>query len=150
MREHGRVPETEQRVRIESADDPRLGDYIRLRETSLRRHLEAERGLFIAEGEKVIRRAVEAGYRPRSFLLAERWLHGLADVLATWPDVPVYVVTEALAEEVTGFHVHRGASSAPSQPRPAALRRMAPTLVWSTTSSITTSRRAVASSSSTV
>lgn len=94
---------------IDDPGDPRLADYVRLRETSLRRHLEAEHGLFIAEGEKVIRRAVEAGYRPRSFLLAERWLPGLADVLARWPEVPVYVVSEALAEEVTGFHVHRGA-----------------------------------------
>ncbi len=90
-------------------DDPRLGDYVRLREASLRRSLESERGLFIAEGEKVIRRAVEAGYVPRSFLLAQRWLPGLADVLQRWPDVPVYVVSEATAEEVTGYHVHRGA-----------------------------------------
>jgi len=94
---------------VERADDPRLADYVRLRESSLRRSLEAERGLFLAEGEKVIRRALEAGYRPRSFLLAERWLPGLDDVLARWPEVPVYVVTEALAEQVTGFHVHRGA-----------------------------------------
>ena len=33
------------------------------RRITLRKHLEAERGLFIAEGEKVIRRAIEAGYR---------------------------------------------------------------------------------------
>jgi tRNA G18 (ribose-2'-O)-methylase SpoU len=57
----------------------------------------------------VIRRSVEAGYRPRSFLLAERWLSGLRDVLDRCPDVPVYVVSETLAEQVTGFHVHRGA-----------------------------------------
>lgn len=91
------------------ADDERLADYVRLREGSLRRHLESERGLFIAEGEKVIRRAVDAGHRPRSFLLAQRWLAGLADVTQLWPDVPVYLVSEELAEEVTGFHVHRGA-----------------------------------------
>ena len=96
-------------VAVDDPDDVRLADYVRLRETSLRRHLEAEHGLFIAEGEKVIRRAVEAGYRPRSFLLAERWLAGLTDVLRRWPEVPVYVVSEELAEEVTGFHVHRGA-----------------------------------------
>ena len=94
---------------VSDPDDPRLADYVRLRDTSLRRHLEATHGLFIAEGEKVIRRAVEAGYRPRSFLLAERWLPGLADVLRRWPEAPVYVVSEAMAEEVTGFHVHRGA-----------------------------------------
>ena len=97
------------RIEIADAQDQRLADYVRLRDTSLRRHLESAAGLFIAEGEKVIRRAVEAGYRPRSFLLAERWLAGLEDVLERWPEVPVYVVSEELAEEVTGFHVHRGA-----------------------------------------
>jgi tRNA G18 (ribose-2'-O)-methylase SpoU len=97
------------RLTITDPDDPRLADYVRLRESSLRRHLEAEYGLFIAEGEKVIRRAIDAGYRPRSFLLAERWLEGLCDALERWPDVPVFVVTEELAERVTGFHVHRGA-----------------------------------------
>ncbi len=97
------------RVDVASPDDPRLGDYVRLRESSLRRSLESEQGLFIAEGEKVIRRAVEAGHRPRSFLLAPRWLAGLEDVLARWPGVDVYVVDEAVAEQVTGFHVHRGA-----------------------------------------
>jgi len=98
-------------VRLSIADpqDPRLADYVRLRETSLRRHLETEHGLFIAEGEKVIRRAVGAGFRPRSFLLAERWLDGLHDVLESWPGAPVFVVTEQVAEQVTGFHVHRGA-----------------------------------------
>ena len=65
-------------IRIDDADDPRLGDYVGLREATLRRLLETERGVFIAEGSKVIRRAVEAGYPPRSFLLAERWLADLA------------------------------------------------------------------------
>ncbi|MDO5498863.1 MAG: RNA methyltransferase [Propionibacteriaceae bacterium] len=97
------------RVEITDAGDPRLADYVRLRDVSLRRHLESAEGLFIAEGEKVIRRAIEAGFRPRSFLLAERWLGSLSDVLTAHPGVPVYVVSAALAEQVTGFHVHRGA-----------------------------------------
>jgi tRNA G18 (ribose-2'-O)-methylase SpoU len=97
------------RLTVTDSGDPRLADYVRLREVSLRRHLEAEQGLFIAEGAKIIRRAIEAGYQPRSFLLAERWLDGLYDVLTGWPAVPVYVVTEDVAEQVTGFHVHRGA-----------------------------------------
>jgi tRNA G18 (ribose-2'-O)-methylase SpoU len=97
------------RLTITDASDPRLADYVSLRDASLRRHLESDHGLFIAEGEKVIRRAVDAGYQPRSFLLAERWLEGMRDVLSRWPKAPVYVVTEDLAERVTGFHVHRGA-----------------------------------------
>lgn len=95
-------------VEVGDADDPRLADYRDLRDVTLRRSLESEHGLFLAEGEKVVRRAVEAGYRPRSLLMAPRWLPGLADVLER-TDAPCYVVTEALAEQVTGFHVHRGA-----------------------------------------
>jgi tRNA G18 (ribose-2'-O)-methylase SpoU len=95
-------------VEIDDPGDPRLADYRDLRDVELRKHLEAEHGLFLAEGEKVVRRAVEAGFTPRSYLMAPRWLDGLADVLAT-SDAPCFVVSEALAEEVTGFHVHRGA-----------------------------------------
>ena len=95
-------------VEVTDAADPRLADYRDLRDVELRKHLEAEHGLFLAEGEKVVRRAVEAGHRPRSFLMAPRWLDGLADVLST-SDAPCYVVAEPLAEAVTGFHVHRGA-----------------------------------------
>lgn len=95
-------------VEIAAADDPRLADYRDLRDVELRKHLEAEHGLFLAEGEKVVRRAVAAGYSPRSFLMAPKWLDGLADVLAS-SEAPCYVMPERLAEEVTGFHVHRGA-----------------------------------------
>ena len=102
-------PATQPRlVRVTEASDARLADYVRLRDTSLRKHLESEHGLFIAEGAKVIRRALEAGFRPRSFLLSERWLPSLADLLER-TEAPVFVVSEELAEEVTGFHVHRGA-----------------------------------------
>ena len=95
-------------VEVDDPADPRLADYRDLRDVQLRQHLEAEHGLFLAEGEKVVRRAVESGHRPRSFLMAPRWLDGLADVLEG-SDAPCYVVSEALAEQVTGFHVHRGA-----------------------------------------
>ncbi len=94
--------------RVVDATDERLRDYLRLTDTSLRRVLEPAEGLFVAEGEKVIRRALVAGYRPRSFLLAERWLAPLSDLLDDL-DVPVYVADEAVLAAVTGYVVHRGA-----------------------------------------
>lgn len=101
-----------------SGDDPRLADYRDLRDVALRQHVEAEHGLFLAEGEKVVRRAVEARYAARSFLMAPRWLDGLADVLDT-TDAPCFVLPEAAIEQVTGFHVHRGAlASLHRQPLP--------------------------------
>jgi len=95
-------------VEITSAEDDLLCDYVRLRDGALRRQLEAEHGVFIAEGARIIRRACEAGHTVRSFLLTPAWIDGLRDILDAC-DAPVYVMTEELAEAVTGFHVHRGA-----------------------------------------
>ncbi len=105
-------------VQIDDPADLRLADYRDLRDVQLRKSLESEHGLFIAEGEKVVRRALEAGFAPRSLLMAERWVEGLADLLDS-TDAPCYVVREDLAEEVTGFHVHRGAlASLHRRPQP--------------------------------
>ena len=63
---------------VTTPDDPRVADYVDLTDVELRRRKEPAEGLFMAEGEKVIRRALEAGYPLRSLLLEERWLPGLA------------------------------------------------------------------------
>jgi tRNA G18 (ribose-2'-O)-methylase SpoU len=92
---------------VTDVTDPRLADYARLTDMELRTHLESARGLFIAEGTKVISRAVAAGYPVRSILLAERRLGDLAALPAT--KAPVYVVPDEAAERLTGYRVHRGA-----------------------------------------
>ncbi|MGV9287073.1 TrmH family RNA methyltransferase [Streptomyces sp. NPDC003719] len=88
--------------------DPRLHDYTNLTDVQLRRRREPAEGLFIAEGEKVIRRAAQAGCEMRSMLLSAKWVDVMRDVIDATP-APVYVVDPALAEQVTGYHVHRGA-----------------------------------------
>jgi len=88
--------------------DPRLGDFLALTDVQLRRAKEPAEGLFIAEGEKVIRRARQAGYEMRSMLLSAKWVDVMRDVIDEVP-APVYAVDPALAERVTGYHVHRGA-----------------------------------------
>ena len=91
--------------------DPRLTDYLSLTDVELRKSLEAEHGLFVAEGEKVIRRAVAAGYRVRSLLATEQKAAGLADLAAVCGG-PAYVLPAPVAEQLTGYHVHRGALAA--------------------------------------
>ncbi len=96
---------------VTDATDPRLADYARLTDMELRTRLEPGQGLFIAEGTKVISRAVAAGYPVRSVLVAER---RLADLPALLPQLgatgaPVYVVADKTAEQLTGYRVHRGA-----------------------------------------
>jgi tRNA G18 (ribose-2'-O)-methylase SpoU len=95
-------------ITIEDPQDPRLRDYVALTDVELRRRREPEEGLFIAEGEKVIRRARQAGYRMRSMLLSSKWIDVMRDVIDEVP-APVYAVAPEIAEQVTGYHVHRGA-----------------------------------------
>lgn len=85
--------------------DPRLTDFVGLRDAQLRRSTDR----FIAEGLKIIERSFAAGCTPRSLLLQPRWLDGVLPLLAGSPEVPVYVGTEKMIEQVSGFHVHRGA-----------------------------------------
>jgi tRNA G18 (ribose-2'-O)-methylase SpoU len=96
---------------VDDPADPRLADYVALTDMQLRRRTEPELGLFMAEGEKVIRRALAAGYRMRSMLLEEKWLPTVHDLVAA-TDAPVYVGSRALLGAVTGYDVHRGALAA--------------------------------------
>lgn len=107
-------------ITVEDPDDPRLRDYTGLTDVDLRRKREPAEGLFIAEGEKVIRRAKEAGYAMRSMLLSAKWVDVMRDVIDELP-APVYAVSPELAEQVTGYHVHRGAlASMQRKPLPTA------------------------------
>jgi tRNA G18 (ribose-2'-O)-methylase SpoU len=88
-------------VRVERVDDPadpRLRDFLHLRDVQLRSRLEPAEGLFLAEGERTIRRALAAGYEPRAVLTTGAWLASLSVVLG---DVPAYVMSEALLSATT-------------------------------------------------
>jgi tRNA G18 (ribose-2'-O)-methylase SpoU len=109
--------------RVERVDDPALEDFVALTDVALRRRLDPERGLYLAESEKVIRRALAAGHRPRALLLSERWLDPLADLVRFVLDqrAPVLVGTAELLQQVTGFHLHRGAIASMHRPAPVPL-----------------------------
>lgn len=94
-----------------------LDDYRDLTDVALRRRLEPERGLYMAEGAKVIERALAAGHRPRSILVSPRWEESARRALeAVGIDAPVLVHPESVLEEVTGYQVHRGALAAMERP----------------------------------
>jgi tRNA G18 (ribose-2'-O)-methylase SpoU len=110
--------------RLDSPDDPRVSDYTRLTDVHLRKLREPAEGMYIAESSRVLRRALAAGHRPRSFFLAEKWLADLQDVLDAYPDVPAFIGTASLLEEITGFHLHRGAMAAMQRPAPVPLNEL--------------------------
>nr|WP_155073101.1 RNA methyltransferase [Streptomyces taklimakanensis] len=98
-------------ITVEDPGDPRLADYTDLTDVQLRSRREPAEGLFIAEGEKVVRRALAAGYAMRSMLLTPKWVETMRDVVES-VSAPVYTVAPEVAERVTGYHVHRGALAA--------------------------------------
>jgi tRNA G18 (ribose-2'-O)-methylase SpoU len=73
--------------------------------------MESRDGVFVAEGEKVIRRALAAGFAARSLLVTSARLARLGSLVQECAG-PVYVVSDDVARQLTGFQVHRGALAA--------------------------------------
>jgi tRNA G18 (ribose-2'-O)-methylase SpoU len=91
---------------IADPQDERIADYRALTDVELRTRWEPPHGLFIAEGELVLRRALRAGYRPRSFLVDAKRVDQLRDLESA--GAPVYLAGPQVLRAATGFHVHRG------------------------------------------
>jgi len=98
-------------IPVESPDDDRLVEYRQLRENRLARPMVgAPHGVFIAEGEKVVRLLIlRSRYRVRSLLIASQRL-ALAEEFAqiAGEGVPVYVADRDVMDEIVGFPIHRG------------------------------------------
>jgi tRNA G18 (ribose-2'-O)-methylase SpoU len=94
---------------IDDPADARLADYVGLTDVARRRQIEPaiDSGIFIAEGEPVVRRALAAGYRMRSLLIDVKRYDGLRDI-AERSEAPAYLADAAVLAAVTGFNVHRG------------------------------------------
>ena len=103
---------------IDDPADPRVREYVGLTDLALRTRSEPELGIYLAESEKVIRRALAAGHQPISYLMAPRWLSELSDLVSSAEagGVPVYVGAPDVLEALTGFHLHRGAIAAMRRP----------------------------------
>ena len=90
---------------IESLELPELQPY-----RTMRRQLEhREQGIFVAEGEKVVRRLLESRFAVMSVLLPPKWLQDLRHLLdARAEEVSVFVAEKQVLEELTGFSMYQG------------------------------------------
>lgn len=90
---------------IESLDLPALAPYRSMRWQREHR----ERGLFIAEGEKVVRRLLESPLEVVSLLLPPDWADAYRPLLERRPEtVQVYTAEKSLLEALTGFSMYQG------------------------------------------
>jgi tRNA G18 (ribose-2'-O)-methylase SpoU len=97
-------------IHIEAIDDPRISDYVGLRERK-----ESDEYL-IAETPTVVQRLVASPLTVRSFLLTPKahermWVH------VQHVDAPVYVAEPEVLEGITGFEVHRGVLASADRPK---------------------------------
>ncbi|MCB9847914.1 MAG: RNA methyltransferase [Phycisphaeraceae bacterium] len=96
---------------IDSLDDPRVAVYRNVRDADL----VGRRGVFLAEGELVVRALLErhrtgGAFRARSLLLGRTRFDAMADALGgLGADCPVFVVEQDVMDAIVGFHIHRGA-----------------------------------------
>lgn len=105
-------------IELQNLNAPELDVFARLTEAQLRNRLEPEKGIFIAESPKVIRRALDAGYEPVSLLMEPRHIEGDAkDLIERCGQIPVYTGERDMLQQLTGFALTRGVLCAMRRPK---------------------------------
>ncbi|HEY1717171.1 MAG TPA: RNA methyltransferase [Verrucomicrobiae bacterium] len=104
--------------KISSLDLPELAPY-----RTMRRSAEHEaQGIFIAEGEKVVRRLLESRFETVSVLLPEKHLDAFRPLLNARPEnFTVYLADKNLLEALIGFSFYQGVLAVGKIPPPASL-----------------------------
>ena len=106
--------------RVTSLGAPELEPY-----RTLRRPLQHIRqGIFVAEGEKVVRRLLDSNLAVVSFLMTEEWYEKLltGSPLSSRPappniaDASIYVAGKKLLESIVGFNLHQGIMAVAKMP----------------------------------
>lgn len=104
-------------VEINGLSDPRVAIFASLTERQLRNRRSPSDALFIAESPKVIKVALDAGYRPHAFLVTDRHLAGdAAPLIARSPEATVYTGTVDTLSALTGYTMSRGVLCAFERP----------------------------------
>jgi tRNA G18 (ribose-2'-O)-methylase SpoU len=99
--------------RIESFDVPGLEPYLTLR----RQEEHRQQRIFVAEGEKVVRRLLTSSLPVTSVMLPDKWLASFEPLLAARPeDIQVFVGEKELLEKLTGFTMYQGVLAVASMP----------------------------------
>lgn len=98
-------------IEVATLDDPRLAPY---RSIGDPRGLEAA-GVFVVEGRLVVARLLALAASPgpwsgaaQSVLLSPAALQRMRPTVEAHPDVPTYVVSQDVMNDVVGFNIHRG------------------------------------------
>ena len=99
-------------IRIDSLDEPELSVFQQRSEVQLLRYNEPEPGIFICESCKVIKRALDAGYEPMSFLVSEQAVEEtdamLGNISETVKEIPVFFGSDDVLKDISGYSLTGG------------------------------------------
>ena len=102
---------------ITDLNAPKLQPY-----RTLRRSVEHQRsGVFVAEGDKVVRRLLESNYEIVSALMTPQWLDQFRSSLESRNNLDVFVADKKVVEDIVGYHLHQGIMAVGRIPRPLSL-----------------------------
>src|SRR5438445_6629687 len=109
---------------ITSLDEPILEPY-----RTMRRQLDHQRQqIFVAEGEKVVRRLLESHLTVLSLLLPAEWLQRLEPLLnSRREEIHAFVAPKPLLETLTGFSMYQGVLALGAIPACSTLQRVCQT-----------------------
>jgi tRNA G18 (ribose-2'-O)-methylase SpoU len=106
---------------ITSFDLPELAPYRTMRF----QHQHRQQGIFVAEGEKVVRRLLESRLTVLSALLPEKWFRELEPLLQGRPElVRVFIAPKELLETLTGYSMYQGLLALGKVPPPVSLSQI--------------------------
>ena len=96
-------------IKLESLREPGPGLYYHLTDPQLRSKQEPEKGVFIAEGPKVVHFALKCGLKPLSLLMRQKFTEAAPglEIIRLCPGIPVYTAEDSVLEELTGFRLQR-------------------------------------------
>ena len=88
--------------------EPGVHVFYQLTDAQLRSKQEPEKGVFIAEGPKVVHSALDAGLEPLALLMRRKLIDGLgAQIISRCGDTPVYTADDGVLAALTGFRLQR-------------------------------------------
>ena len=107
---------------VRSLDLPALQPY-----KTLRRPMEhMKEGIFVAEGEKVVRRLLESDLSLLSMLMTQRWYEEISSAASSRPGerCTVYIAEQRLLETIVGYNLHQGIMAVGKVPTQQSLERI--------------------------
>ncbi|HSE41956.1 MAG TPA: RNA methyltransferase [Acidobacteriota bacterium] len=105
-------------IEVTTLDIPELEPYRTLR----RPEEHWQRKIFVAEGEKVVRRLLQSKLHIVSFLMTHAWKEQLFPE-NTKEIAPVYVASKELLETIVGFPLHQGIMAVAQMPAPGSFKK---------------------------